>query len=45
MARAKKSSTVREHGYVHGFTRDEQDRLYRQARFLEARVHEGLPLM
>ncbi|MDZ4773139.1 MAG: methyltransferase domain-containing protein [Planctomycetota bacterium] len=31
-------------GYVHGFTRDEQDRLYRQARFLEARVHEGLPL-
>ena len=31
-------------GYVHGFTRAEQDRLYRQARFLEARVHEGLPL-
>lgn len=32
------------HGYVHGFTRDEQDRLYHQARFLEQRVHEGLPL-
>ena len=31
-------------GYVHGFTRDEQDRLYHQARFLEHRVHEGLPL-
>ena len=30
-------------GYVHGFTRDEQDRLYRQARFLEPRVHEGMP--
>jgi ubiquinone/menaquinone biosynthesis C-methylase UbiE len=31
-------------GYVHGFTRDEQERLYHQARFLEQRVHEGLPL-
>jgi ubiquinone/menaquinone biosynthesis C-methylase UbiE len=30
-------------GYVHGFTPEEQDRLYRQARFLEDRVHEGLP--
>jgi ubiquinone/menaquinone biosynthesis C-methylase UbiE len=30
-------------GYVHGFTAEEQDRLYRQARFLEHRVHEGLP--
>ena len=29
---------------MHGFTRDEQDRLYHQARFLEHRVHEGLPL-
>jgi ubiquinone/menaquinone biosynthesis C-methylase UbiE len=28
-------------GYLHGFTREEQDRLYRQARFLEHRVHEG----
>ena len=30
-------------GYVHGFTRVERDRLYHQARFLEHRVHEGLP--
>lgn len=36
----KKATT----GYLHGFTRDEQDRLYHQARFLEHRVHEGLPL-
>ena len=30
-------------GYVHGFTREEQDRLYRQARFVENRVHGTLP--
>jgi ubiquinone/menaquinone biosynthesis C-methylase UbiE len=30
-------------GYVHGFTPDEQERLQRQARFVEHRVHEGLP--
>ena len=30
-------------GYVHGFTAEEQQRLYRQARFVEDRVHEGLP--
>lgn len=42
MARAPKAKRTR--GYVHGFTRDEQDRLYRQARFLEHRLHEGLPL-
>jgi ubiquinone/menaquinone biosynthesis C-methylase UbiE len=30
-------------GYVHGFTREEQDRLKRQARFLEHRVHDRLP--
>lgn len=30
-------------GYVHGFTREERDRLHHQARFLEHRVHEGLP--
>ena len=30
-------------GYVHGFTRTEQDRLLRQARFLEHRVHDRLP--
>lgn len=31
------------HGYLHGFSEAEQDRLYRQARFLEPMVHEGLP--
>jgi ubiquinone/menaquinone biosynthesis C-methylase UbiE len=30
-------------GYVHGFSEGEQDRLYRQARFLEHRVHDRLP--
>jgi ubiquinone/menaquinone biosynthesis C-methylase UbiE len=30
-------------GYLHGFTREEQDRLRRQARFLEHRVHDRLP--
>jgi ubiquinone/menaquinone biosynthesis C-methylase UbiE len=32
-----------EHGYLHGFTRAEQDRLERQARFLEHRIHDRLP--
>lgn len=30
-------------GYLHGFTGAEQERLYRQARFLEDRVHDRLP--
>jgi SAM-dependent methyltransferase len=30
-------------GYLHGFTPEEQQRLYRQARFLEHRVHDRLP--
>ena len=30
-------------GYLHGFTPVERDRLYRQARFLEDRVHQNLP--
>ena len=30
-------------GYLHGFTPEERDRLYRQARFLEQRVHERMP--
>lgn len=30
-------------GYVHGFTREEQDRLHDQARFLEHRIHDRLP--
>lgn len=44
MARAPRSSKKSTRGYVHGFTHVEQERLYRQARFLEQRVHEGLPL-
>ena len=31
-------------GYVHGFTAAERDRLYRQARFVEHRIHDTLPL-
>jgi SAM-dependent methyltransferase len=31
-------------GYVHGFTPEEQERLYHQARFVEHRVHGDLPL-
>jgi ubiquinone/menaquinone biosynthesis C-methylase UbiE len=38
-AAAKKDTT----GYVHGFSAEEQERLYRQARFLEHRVHDRLP--
>ena len=30
-------------GYVHGFTPEEQDRLRRQARFMEHRVHDRIP--
>ncbi len=30
-------------GYVHGFTPEEQDRLYRQARKLEFEIHDRLP--
>src|SRR5262245_3589557 len=33
----------RRRGYLHGLTEQEQTRLYRQARFLEPMVHEGLP--
>lgn len=35
--------TTNPHGYLHGYSATEQDRLYRQARFLEPMVHEGLP--
>ncbi|MFN0207888.1 MAG: class I SAM-dependent methyltransferase [Planctomycetota bacterium] len=31
------------HGYLHGYSEKEQDRLYRQARFLEPMIYEGLP--
>jgi len=33
----------RAHGYLHGYTQHEQDRLYRQARQLEFEVHDRLP--
>jgi len=44
MTKTDKKTNKKTRGYVHGFTREEQDRLYGQARFLEHRVHEGLPL-
>jgi ubiquinone/menaquinone biosynthesis C-methylase UbiE len=37
------ASAPQTHGYVHGFTPQEQERLYRQARFVEHRVHDRLP--
>ena len=37
--RMKSTSTKKTKGYDHGFTPDEQERLYRQARFVEHRVH------
>lgn len=35
-----KTSPKKPQGYLHGFTAEEQDRLYRQARFLENSVYE-----
>jgi ubiquinone/menaquinone biosynthesis C-methylase UbiE len=35
--------TANRHGYLHGYSAKEQDRLYRQARFLEPMIYEGLP--
>ncbi len=44
-AKAASASGARKvKGYLHGFTHREQERLYHQARFMEHRVHEGLPL-
>lgn len=40
MGRAKKPGS--DEGYLHGYTRKEQDRLYFQARFLEAQVYEHI---
>lgn len=37
------SDTKQVTGYLHGFTPEEQDRLRRQARFLEYKVHDQLP--
>lgn len=39
----KASGAKQVKGYLHGFTQKEQQRLYHQARFMEQRVHEGLP--
>ena len=41
---ARKSEKSKATGkYLHGYTGDEQDRLYRQARLLEDAVHDRLP--
>ncbi len=37
------SGTKRASGYLHGFTPDEEERLRRQARFVEHEVHDRLP--
>lgn len=37
------ASAARRHGYLHGYSQHEQDRLYRQARYLEDAVHDRLP--
>src|SRR5688500_17143461 len=39
-AAAKNKRTT---GYLHGFTKEEQERLYRQARFMQHMVHDRLP--
>lgn len=36
--------TESDHGYLHGYSIKEQDRLYHQARFLEPMIYEGIPL-
>ncbi len=38
----KTKKTLKEEEYLHGFSQTEQDRLYRQARFLESWVFEGI---
>lgn len=43
MSAVSKSGKGEVRGYLHGFTQAEQDRLYRQARFVEQRVHDRLP--
>jgi ubiquinone/menaquinone biosynthesis C-methylase UbiE len=41
--RHSRKSKTRAHGYLHGFTKEEQERLYRQARFMQHMVHDRLP--
>jgi len=38
----KSKASLKEEDYLHGFSRTEQDRLYKQARFLESWVFEGI---
>jgi len=38
----KKPIRTKTKGYLHGFTREEQDRLYQQARFLEPYIFENI---
>lgn len=38
------SSLKGSRGYLHGYSKDEQDRLYKQARFLESVVYTGIDL-
>jgi SAM-dependent methyltransferase len=40
---AHAASPAARHGYLHGYTEHEQERLRRQARFLEDAVHDRLP--
>lgn len=42
MAKKKRKATGVAKGYLHGYTRDEQDRLYRQARFFEPYIYDSL---
>lgn len=43
MAKASLTPKKKTHGYLHGFTKEEQERLYRQARVTEHLVHDRLP--
>jgi ubiquinone/menaquinone biosynthesis C-methylase UbiE len=44
MAKSSLTPKKKPHGYLHGFTKEEQERLYRQARVTEHLVHDRLPL-
>ncbi|HUR27005.1 MAG TPA: methyltransferase domain-containing protein [Planctomycetota bacterium] len=43
MAKGSITPKKKAHGYLHGFTKEEQERLYRQARVIEHIVHDRLP--
>ncbi|HTF88485.1 MAG TPA: methyltransferase domain-containing protein [Planctomycetota bacterium] len=44
MAKGSITPKKKPQGYLHGFTKEEQERLYRQARVTEHLVHDRLPL-